>query len=262
MALKSAISGEYIITQEDNGSIRICQIFDNIEDSLKDAAKFTKLKIDSTWDTVRLGKELVSLYGEGDGKRANIGEYTILNERNGEIETYRVHGNTIKSLNKIAEEISFKPNPKWDTRIFGSKLIDFVNGDYNPEEEIEEVSFVVKPEMSVKELQDSFKEMFGGHLRIKNGNKRCDEFTDSSTGQHKDVLDATLTEIGCNAEGKFPVDMTVGEFQDKAKSECGLNLVVATSDDWVAVLPGFTLDGVNNIPRNITKAKMEEILNR
>ena len=167
----------------------------------------------------------------------------------------------MKALHKIAEEISFNPNPKWNTRIFGSKLIDFVNGVENKEEDTEEL-FVINPQMSVKELQDSFKEMFGGHLRIKNGNKRCDEFTDSSTGEHKEVLDATLSEIGCNAEGKFPVDMAVGEFQKKVKSECGLNVVVATSDDWVAVLPEFTLDGVNNIPRNTTKAKMEEILNR
>lgn len=161
MAIKSAISGEYIITQEDNGAIRICQIFDNIEESLLDAAKFIKLKIDPNWDTVRLGEELVSLYGEGDGKRANIGEYTILNEKDGEIETYRVHGNTMKALLKIAEEISFNPNPKWNTRIFGSKLIDFVNGVENKEDEIEEL-FVINPQMSVKELQDKFKEMFGG----------------------------------------------------------------------------------------------------
>ena len=261
MAIKSAISGEYIITQEDNGAIRICQIFDNIEESLQEAAKFTKLKIDPIWDTLRLGKELVSLYGEGDGRRANIGEYTILSEKDGEIETYRVHGNTLKALNKIAKEISFNPNPKWNTRIFGSKLIDFVNGVENKEDDTEEF-FVINPQMSVKELQDNFKEMFGGHLRIKNGNKRCDEFTDSSTGEHKAALDATLSEIGCKADGKFPVDMTVGEFQDKVKEDCGLNVVVATSDDWVAVLPEFTLDGVNNVPKNITKAKMQEILNR
>ena len=261
MAIKSAISGEYIITQEDNGAIRICQIFDNIEESLHDAAKSVKLKIDPSWDTFRLGRELVSLFGEGDGKRANIGEYTILNEKDREIETYRVHGNTMKALNKIAEEISFKPKNNWNTRFFGSKLIDFVNGVENKEDE-SEVFFVINPQMSVKELQDNFKEMFGGHLRIKNGNKRCDEFTDSSTGQHKEVLDANLSEIGCKAEGNFTVDMTVGDFQNKVKEDCGLNVVVATSDDWVAVLPEFTLDGVNNIPRNITKAKMQEILNR
>ena len=262
MAIKSAISGEYIITQEDNGSIRVCQIFDNVKDSLREASKSVGFKFDPNWNTRQFGKNLVNEYGDGSGKTANVGEYTIVIRDSGSVETYRVHGNTIAALRKIASENEFKADNNWNTRTLGSKLIDFVNGDYNPEEEIEEITFVVKPEMSVKELQDNFKEMFGGHLRIKNGNKRCDEFTDSSTGQHKEVIDATLSEIGCNAEGKFPVDMTVGEFQDKAKSECGLNLVVATSDDWVAVLPEFTLDGVNLIPKNTTKTKMQEMLDR
>ena len=261
MAIKSAISGEYIITQEDNGSIRICQIFDNVKDSLREASKSVGFKFDPNWNIRQFGKNLLNEYGDGSGTIANVGEYTILIRDSGSVETYRVHGNTKKALNKIAEEISFKPKNNWNTRIFGSKLIDFVNGVKIKEDDTEEF-FVINPQMSVKELQDNFKEMFGGHLRIKNGNKRCDEFTDSSTGEHKEVLDATLSDIGCSAEGKFSVDMSVGEFQDKTKSECGLNVVVATSDDWVAVLPEFTLDGVNNIPRNTTKAKMEEILNR
>ena len=262
MAIKSAISGEYIITQEDNGSIRVCQIFDNVINSLREASKSVGFKFDSNWNTRQFGKNLVNEYGDGSGNTANVGEYTIVIRDSGSVETYRVHGNTIAALRKIASENDFKTENNWNTRTLGSKLIDFVNGDYNPEEEIEEVSFVVRPEMKVKELQDNFKEMFGGHLRIKSGNKRCDEFTDSSTGQHKEVMDVTLSEIGCKAEGKFPVDMTVGEFQDKAKSECGLNVVVATSDDWVAVLPEFTLDGVNLIPKNTTKAKMQEMLDR
>ena len=262
MAIKSAISGEYIITQEDNGSIRVCQIFDNVKDSLREASKSVGFKFDPDWNTRQFGKNLVNEYGDGSGNTANVGEYTIVIRDSGSVETYRVHGNTIAALRKIASENEFKTDNNWNTRTLGSKLIDFVNGDYNPEEEIEEIVFVVKPEMKIKELQDSFKEMFGGHLRIKNGNKRCDEYYDSSSGQHKEVLDAPLSDIGCTAESKFPVDMTVGEFQDKAKSECGLNVVVATSDDWVAVLPEFTLDGVNLIPKNTTKAKMQEMLDR
>ena len=262
MAIKSAISGEYIITQEDNGSIRVCQIFDNVIESLREASKSVAFKFDSNWNTRQFGKNLVNEYGDGSGNTANVGEYTIVIRDSGSVETYRVHGNTIAALRKIASENDFKTENTWNTRTLGSKLIDFVNGDYNPDEEVEEIWFVVKPDMSIKELQDNFKEMFGGHLRIKNGNKRCDEYTDSSTGQHKEVLDATLSEIGCTTEGKFPVDMTVGEFQNKVKSECGLNVVVATSDDWVAVLPEFTLDGVNLIPKNTTKSKMQEMLDR
>ena len=261
MAKKSAISGEYIITQEDNGSIRVCQIFDNVIDSLREASKTVGFKFDPNWNTRQFGKNLVKEYGDGSGNNATIGEYTIVIRDSGSVETYRVHGNTIATLRKIASENDFKPEANWNTRTLGSKLIDFVNGDYNPDEEIEEVAFVVSPKMRVKELQDNFKEMFGGHLRIKNGNKRCDEYVDNNN-QFKEVLDASLAEIGCKAEGRFPVDMTVGEFQDKVKSECGVSVVVATTDDWVAVLPEFTLDGVNLIPKNTTKAKMQEMLAR
>lgn len=262
MAIKSAISGEYIITQEDNGSIRVCQIFDNVIESLREASKSVGFKFEPNWNTRQFGKNLVNKYGDGSGNTANVGEYTIVIRDSGSVETYRVHGNTIAALRKIASENEFNADNSWNTRTLGSKLIDFVNGDYNPEEEIEDAVFIVAPEMSVKELQENFKEMFGGHLRIKNGNKRCDEFTDSSTGQHKEAMDANLSEIGCKAEGKFSVDMPVGVFQEKVKTGCGLNVVVATSDDWVAVLPEFTLDGVNLIPKNTTKAKMEEMLSR
>ena len=262
MAIKSAIAGEFIITQEDNGSIRVCQIFDNVKDSLREASKSVGFKFDPNWNTRQFGKNLVNEYGDGSGQTANVGEYTIVIRDSGSVESYRVHGNTIAALRKIASENDFKADTTWNTRILGSKLIDFVNGDYNPEEEIEEIAFVVKPEMSVKELQDNFKEMFGGHLRIKNGNRRCDEYYDESKGQQREALDVNLSEIGCSAEGRFSVDMTVGEFQDKVKSDCGLSVVVATVDDWVAVLPEFTLDGVNLIPKNTTKAKMQEILAR
>lgn len=260
MAIKSAISGEYIITQEDNGSIRVCQIFDNVKGSLREAAKAAGFNYDPNWTTRQFGEKLIKAYG--DGQTAEVGEYTIIKRDSGSIESYRVHGNTIAVLRKIAAENEFKTEPTWNTRTLGSKLIDYVNGDFDSEEEIEETMFAVAPEMTVKELQDTFREMFGGHLRIKNGNKRCDEYYDSSTGQHKEVLDAQLSEIGCKAEGKYSVDMKVGDFQEKVKSDCGLSLVVATSDDWVAVLPEFTLDGVNLIPKNTTKAKMQEMLDR
>ncbi len=39
MVKKSAISGEYIITIEDSDAVRVCQIFDNVIGSLREAAK-------------------------------------------------------------------------------------------------------------------------------------------------------------------------------------------------------------------------------
>ena len=38
MAKKSAISGEYIITVEDSGTVRVCKIYDNVIGSLPEKA--------------------------------------------------------------------------------------------------------------------------------------------------------------------------------------------------------------------------------
>lgn len=261
MAKKSAISGEYIVTQEDNGTIRICQIFDNVKGSLREAAKSVGFEYDPNWTTQQFGSKLVKAYG--DGNTAEVGEYTILKRDNGSIESYRVHGNTIATLRKIAKEIGLKAESKWNTRTLGSVLIDFINGDYNPEEVVEDESaLVIEPEMSVQQLWNSFREMYGGHLRIKKGNKRYDEHTNSADGSHHDVIDVALLDIGCNASAKFSPELTVGEFTQKVKDECGLSVVVATVDDWVAVLDDFALDSVSFIPKNTTKAKMQEILDR
>lgn len=261
MAKKSAISGEYIITQEDNGTIRICQIFDNVKGSLREAAKAIGFEYDPNWTTQQFGSKLVKEYG--DGSSAEVGEYTVVKRDSGSIESYRVHGNTIAALRRIAKEIGMSADPKWNTRTFGSVLIDFVNGDYNPNEVVEdETGLEVRPDMTVQQLWDEFREMFGGHLRIKKGNKRYDEHTNSADGSHHDVIDVALSELGCVASAKFSPELTVGEFTRKMKDECGLSVVVATTDDWVAVLDDFALDSVSFIPKNTTKAKMQEILDR
>ena len=165
MAKKSAIYDEYIITQEDNGSIRVCQIFDNVIGSLREAAAAVKFKFDPKWNTQTFGREMVKAFG--DGTTANVDEYTIVRRDNGSIETYRVHGNTIKVLRKIGEMLGLAQQPTWFTRMYGSKIIDFINGDYKPEVEEVEVGLVATPEMSTLDLQKAFEAMFGGHLRIK-----------------------------------------------------------------------------------------------
>lgn len=261
MAKKSAIMGEYIITQEDNDSIRVCRIFDNVIASLREAAKAVKFKSDPKWNTRQFGKKMVDEFG--DGSVAEVDEYTIMVRGDGAVDTYRVYGNTIKALREIAAATGFTPDEKWNTRQFGSRLIDFGNGKEAPAKEEPEVQGLkISPEMTVSELQEAFREMFGGHLRIKNGTKRCDAYHNVSDGKDYPVLEATLAEIGCKEEGVFSPDLTVEEFQTGAKEKCGISLVVATCDDWVATLPGFTLDGVNLIPRNTTKAKMQEMLDR
>lgn len=262
MAKKSAISGEYIITQEDNNSIRVCQIFDNVIASLREAAKSVGFIIEPNWKTTQgIGKKMVDALG--DGKTAEAGEYTIVRRANGSIETYRVHGNTLKVLREIADKIGLTPEPFWNTRVFGSILIDYINGDYDPEAKVEEEMFEIRPDMTIEELFNIFKKQFGGHLRIKDGVKRCDpHWNHQTTAVWVPATEGTLADIGCKKEGKFSPDTTVGEFQERVKKDCGITVLVATPDNFVTVLPEFTLDAVNILPNGLTKAKMQEILDR
>ena len=76
MAKKSAISGEYIITEEDSGTIRVCKIYDNVIGSLREVAEKVGFEIDPKWNTRQAGANLIKAHGESN--MAEIGEYTIV----------------------------------------------------------------------------------------------------------------------------------------------------------------------------------------
>lgn len=125
MAKKSAISGEYVISVEDSGSIVVYRIFDNVKASLREAAELKGFEYDSNWNTRQFGSKLCKEFG--DGKSAEIGNYFITVKADGGIETYRTYDNTKEALRTIAENIGFIEDPNWNTRQFGSKLIDEIN---------------------------------------------------------------------------------------------------------------------------------------
>lgn len=60
-------------------------------------------------------------------KSAISGEYVISVKDDGGIEVYRIYDNVIGALREVAEKTGFEYDPKWNTRHFGSKLIDFLN---------------------------------------------------------------------------------------------------------------------------------------
>lgn len=168
MAKKSAITGEYIITVEDSGSIRVCRIYDNVIASLRECAKSVGFKFDPKWTTQEFGKKLIDEYG--DGSVAEIGEYTISRTGTGHIDSYRVYGNTKKILLQLAEQIDFPAKDGWNTRTLGSKMVDFINGvAFTDDEMTDDDGFVISPEMSTYELWEAFREEFGTILRIKKG---------------------------------------------------------------------------------------------
>lgn len=62
-------------------------------------------------------------------KSVIAGEYILSVLNNGSIEVYRIYDNVKGALREIAEKEGFEYDPNWNTRQFGSKLIDFLNGD-------------------------------------------------------------------------------------------------------------------------------------
>ena len=119
---KSVISGEYLIQQEESGSIVVYRIFDNVKASLREAAEIRNYAYDANWNTRQFGKNLCKEFG--DGQTAIIGNYCIRVKDNGAIETYRTYDNTKEALREIAGKNGFEFDQAWTTRQFGSKLID------------------------------------------------------------------------------------------------------------------------------------------
>lgn len=127
MAKKSAISGEYIITVEDSGSIRVCRIYDNVIGSLREICQKEGMEINPKWNTQQLGREVIKRFGEGT--MAEVGEYVVTRRPSGSIETYRTYSNTMGALREIAAKIGFEILPKWNTQDAGRKLVDFINAN-------------------------------------------------------------------------------------------------------------------------------------
>lgn len=252
MAKKSAIFGEYIVTVEDSGSIRVCQIYDRVLDSLRECAKEVGFKYSPTLNTYQLGKKLVEEYG--DGKMAEIGEYTISVDGSDNVDSYRVFGNTIAILKKLASETGMKIEHNMNTRTIGSKLVDHINGVAG--EELTEEGFIISPDMTTVELYEEFTKEFGTHLRIKKGVKRCDP-----NKREPSPAELSLSEVGLTETVKINEDMTVSEVE-ALLDEKGLKVQVATVDDWTTALPETPLDSVRFMPKNTTKDKMREIMSR
>ncbi len=257
MAQKSAISGEYIITVEDSGSIRVCRIFDNVMGSLKECAKSVGFAVDPKWNTQDLGRKLIKEYG--DGTTAEIGEYSISRDSSGHVDTYRVFGNTIAILRQIASQVGMEQEATWNTRQLGNKLVDFVNGDTDSEV-VEEVGFTIALDMTTYGLWEAFRKEFGTVIRIKKGVKRCDPSLPGVSP--RDTLEEMpLSEAGLKESFTINGDMTVGDVEALAASK-GLKVQVATVDDWTTCLPQTPLDSAKFMPKQTTKAKMQEILDR
>ena len=60
-------------------------------------------------------------------KSVIAGEYILSVLDSGSIEVYRIYDNVKGALREIAEKEGFEYDVNWNTRQFGSKLIDFIS---------------------------------------------------------------------------------------------------------------------------------------
>lgn len=125
MAKKFAVSKDYIISVEDDGSIQVHRIYANVMDSLREIAKSIGFELDPKWNTRTAGRKILECLGEES--QAECGEYVIVRRAQDTIDTYRTYTNKKGALREVAEKVGFEFDPKWATRQFGSKLVDFLN---------------------------------------------------------------------------------------------------------------------------------------
>lgn len=59
MAKKSAVSGEYIITIDDSGSVKTFRVYDNVKGALREIADKVGFEFDNSWTTRQFGNKLV-----------------------------------------------------------------------------------------------------------------------------------------------------------------------------------------------------------
>lgn len=124
--VKKAHSGNYVIYQEESGSIKVWKNHDNQKAALREACAVAGFEFDSTWTTRQLGHKLIN-HIRPNSDCAFIGEYFIWEKKDGSIDVSLWYDNVKAALREVSETVSFNVDPEWTTRQLGSKLIDFLN---------------------------------------------------------------------------------------------------------------------------------------
>ena len=130
--IKNARSGEYMISQNAEGAIKVAKDYENDKAALREIAEKVEFEVDPTWTTRQLGRRLIENINGDTAKTkeyayAESGEYVIFQTEEGSIQVYRDYDNVKGALREISEKIGFEYDPTWTTRQFGSKLIEELN---------------------------------------------------------------------------------------------------------------------------------------
>ena len=130
--IKNARSGEYMISQNAEGAIKVAKDYENDKAALREVSEKLGFEVAPSWATRQLGRKLIEAIN-GDATKtqeyayAESGEYVIFQTEEGSIQVYRDYDNVKGALREISEKIGFEYDPAWTTRQLGSKLIDELN---------------------------------------------------------------------------------------------------------------------------------------
>lgn len=68
MAKKSVITGEYIVSVLESGSIEVYRIYDNVKGALREIAEKEGFEYDSNWTTRQFGAKLIDFVKQKKGE--------------------------------------------------------------------------------------------------------------------------------------------------------------------------------------------------
>lgn len=130
--IKNARTGEYMISCNAEGAIKVAKDYNNDKGGLREIAEKIGFAYDPAWNTQQFGKKLIEeITGEhvktNEDASAESGEYVIFKEASGSIQVFKDYDNVKGALREIAAQIGFEYDSAWTTRQFGSKLIDHIN---------------------------------------------------------------------------------------------------------------------------------------
>lgn len=130
--IKNARTGEYMISCNAEGAIKVAKDYNNDKGGLREIAEKIGFAYDPAWNTQQFGKKLIEeITSEhvktNEDASAESGEYVIFKEASGSIQVFKDYDNVKGALREIAAQIGFEYDPTWTTRQFGSKLIDHIN---------------------------------------------------------------------------------------------------------------------------------------
>lgn len=128
MAKKSAISGEFTVTINDNNSVSVDKIYNSTMAALKEVAAANGFEVSPNWNTQDLGRKLLAQFCNG-AKTGTIGEYQIEREPNQRINVIRKFSNTMEGLRQCADSIDFPYEKDWNTQYFGSVLVNYIENN-------------------------------------------------------------------------------------------------------------------------------------